>query len=46
MTEQTIETRETAPDAEQTETDTPQWTTPDFSEQSACAEFCAYVFAD
>ena len=22
-----------------------EWTTPDFTEQSACAEICAYVFS-
>jgi hypothetical protein len=27
------------------DTETVEWSTPDFVEQSACAEICAYVFA-
>jgi hypothetical protein len=44
MSEQTIETRETAPQTDASETES-EWVAADFVEQSACAEICAYVFA-
>jgi hypothetical protein len=33
-----------APVAEAHEASATEWVTPDFTEQSACAEICAYVF--
>ncbi len=45
MTEQTTDAGETSTDTDAREPET-LWVTPDFVEQSACAEICAYVFAD
>ncbi len=42
MNEQIIETHETA----QIESNETEWVAAEFVEQSACAEICAYVFAD
>ena len=36
---------ETVHSVETPEPNRSEWTTPDFTEQSACAEICAYVFS-
>ncbi|MEI8254483.1 MAG: hypothetical protein WCJ30_02300 [Deltaproteobacteria bacterium] len=45
MTEQSTDATETSPELAPREGDA-QWIPADFVEQSACAEFSAYVFAD
>jgi hypothetical protein len=40
-----VESTETETRTEATETTTIEWASPDFTEQSACAEICAYVFS-